>query len=67
MTVRNQINEMLSAVPDGELPILLEVVRRFVPTNEDDIASANDIESHRIAMEEYLNGETVPHSAINWD
>ena len=58
---------MIEFVPEGELPILLEVVRRFVPVDVDDIATADDLEAHRIAMEEYANGETVAHDEINWD
>lgn len=67
MTVRNQLLQMIESVPDGELPILLEVVRRFVPVDVDDIATADDLEAHRVAMEEYANGETIAHNAINWD
>ena len=67
MTVRNQLLQMIESVPEGELPILLEVVRRFVPVDVDDIATADDLEAHRVAMKEYANGETIAHDAINWD
>lgn len=67
MSVKNQLLQMIEFVPEGELPILLEVVRRFVPVDVDDIATADDLEAHRIAMEEYANGETVSHDAVNWD
>lgn len=67
MSVKNQLLQMIEFVPEGELPILLEVVRRFVPVDVDDIATADDLEAHRIAMEEYANGETVAHDEINWD
>ena len=67
MSVKNQLLEMIEFVPEGELPILLEVVRRFVPLDVDDIATEDDLKAHRIAMEEYANGETVPHDAVNWD
>ena len=30
-------------------------------------AMADDLEAHRIAMEEYAAGQTGPHEAINWD
>lgn len=65
MTVRNQLLQMIEFVPEGELPILLEVVRRFVPA--DDIATEDDLRAHQIAMEEYKRGETIPMEAINWD
>ncbi len=64
MSVRSQLVEMIGFVPEGELPILLEVVRRFVPV---EAATPDDLEAHRIAMEEYAAGRTVPHDAINWD
>ena len=67
MSVKSQLVEMIDFVPEGELPILLEVVRRFVPVNMDDMATADDLEAHRIAMEEYTHGQTIPHEAIDWD
>ena len=67
MSVKSQLVEMIDFIPEGELSILLEVVRRFVPVNVDDIATADDLEAHRIAMEEYAAGQTVPHEAIKWD
>lgn len=59
--------QLIDFVPEGELPILLEVVRRFVPFDIDDIATEDDLKAHRAAMEEYANGETVAHDAINWN
>ena len=67
MSVKSQLVEMIDFVPEGELPILLEVVRRFVPASADDIATADDLKAHRIAMEEYAAGQTVSHDAIDWD
>lgn len=59
--------QMINYVPESELPIILEVVRRFVPVDVDDIATAEDLAAHRVAMAEYAAGETVSHEAINWD
>lgn len=67
MSVRNQLVEMIDFVPETELPVLLEVVRRFVPSSPDDFATADDLDAHRAAVREYAAGETVPHEAINWD
>lgn len=67
MTLKSQLLHLIDFVPEGELPILLEVVRRFVPVDVDDIATEDDLEAHRTAMEEYANGETVAHGEINWD
>lgn len=64
MSVRSQLVEMIGFVPETELPILLEVVRRFVPA---EAATPDDLEAHRIAMEEYAAGQTVSHDAIDWD
>lgn len=33
----------------------------------DDVATEDDLKAHRIAMEEYANGETTAHDDINWD
>lgn len=67
MSVKAQIMEMMDFVPDRELPILLEVVKHFIPSDADDHMTENDLNSHRCAMQEYKSGETVSHSEINWD
>lgn len=67
MTVKAQILEMINLVSDDELPILLEVVKRFVPVGEEDTVTTDDMIAHNAAMKEYLTGETVSHDEINWD
>ena len=67
MTVKNQIFEMINLVPDADLPTVLEVVKHFVPLHSEDIASAEDLAAHNIAMQEYITGETIPHEAIDWN
>lgn len=67
MSVKNQLLQMIEFIPESELPILLEVVRRFVPIDLDDIATPDDLRAHQIAMEEFARGETIPHEAVNWD
>ena len=54
-------------IPDEEMPILLEVVRRFIPTDIDDIATPDDIAACEQAMIEYRAGQTVSHNDIDWD
>ena len=44
-----------------------ETVKQFIPADTDDMATPDDLESHRIAMEEYAAGQTVPHDAVNWE
>lgn len=67
MTVKAQIASMVDLVPEHDLPILLEVIRRFVPASVDDVASPDDIAAHKIAVQEYAEGETISHNAIHWD
>lgn len=67
MTVKAQIVEMIDFVPARELPIILEVVKRFIPNDADDRMTEDDLNAHRRAMQEYNNGETVSHDEINWD
>ena len=64
MTVKNQLLQMIDYVPEAELPIILEVVRRFVPVDVDDIATSDDLAAHHQAMKEYAIGETVSHDMI---
>ena len=67
MSVKNQLLQMIEFVPEVELPILLEVVRHFVPVDVDDIATEDDLTAHKAAMAEYAAGETISHNQINWD
>lgn len=67
MTARAQLVEMIEFIPERELPIILEVVKRFISSTTDDLATENDHEAHRIAMQEYELGETISHEAVNWD
>ena len=67
MTVKTQILNMVELVPERELPIILEVVRRFVPTDIDDIATPDDIAACQQAMREYRAGQTISHNNIDWD
>ena len=67
MTARNQAIMMINLVPDAEIPSLLEVISRFIPTDIDDIATPDDIAACEQGMKEYERGETIPHEAIDWD
>lgn len=50
--------------PETEQTLLLEIARRFV---SDDQATPDDLAAIQTARAEYLRGETIPHSAINWN
>lgn len=67
MGVKAQILEMVDHVPVGELPVLLEVVRHFVPVGVDDIATLDDLAAHNAAMQEYEAGDVISHDSIDWD
>ncbi len=67
MTVKAQILDMVDRIPENELPVLLEVVKRFVPVDIEDIATPEDLSAHKVAMEEYIAGETVSHDDIDWN
>ncbi|MBO6303847.1 MAG: phosphoribosylaminoimidazolesuccinocarboxamide synthase [Selenomonadaceae bacterium] len=67
MTVKAQLLNMVEFVPEKELPIILEVVRHFVPSGIDDTASPDDIIAHKTAMQDYALGETISHNDIDWN
>lgn len=64
MTAKAQIIGMLDHVPVAEMPVLLEVVRRFA--EDDAILTADDIRAHEKALREYAAGETVSHEDMDW-
>ena len=66
MTVKAQIINMVDYVPTQDLPILLEIIRRFVPEERHEYATKDDLHMHKIAMEELQRGETVPHDSVDW-
>ena len=62
--IREQLVNVIDCLPETEQSLLLEIARRFVP---DDLATPDDLEAIQTARAEYLHGETIPHSAINWN
>ena len=69
MTARAQLATMINAIPDNDLPILMEVVKRFIPigVDLDDAETPEDTAAHIQAMKEYEAGETIDFADINWD
>ena len=59
-----QITEIVEQLPETDLTLVLEIVKRFLP---DDVATADDLKTISIAQEEYRCGETVSHEDIDWD
>ena len=62
--IREQLVGVIDCLPETEQSLLLEIARRFLP---DDVATPEDLEAIRLARAEYARGDTVPHSAINWN
>ncbi len=62
--IKKQLVDVIDCLPEQEQILLFEVAKRFI---SDDVANADDVEAVRAARQEYANGETVNHDAINWD
>ena len=65
MTARAEAIKLIEYVPDSEMGILLEVIRHFIP-DQDDVATPEDIADCEQAMREDRAGETIPHESIDW-
>ncbi len=62
--IREQLVGVIDCLPETEQSLLLEIARRFL---SDDMATPDDLAAIREARAEYARGETIPHSAINWN
>lgn len=62
--IREQLVGVIDCLPETEQSLLLEIARRFL---SDDVATPGDLADIQRARDEYASGQTVPHSAINWD
>lgn len=62
--IREQLVGVIDCLPEMEQSLLLEIARRFLP---DDTATPDDLKAIQKARAEYAEGQTVPHSAINWN
>ena len=62
--IKEQLVDMIDCLPETELSLLLEIVRRFVP---DDLATSDDLRAIQNARAEYAQGKAISHSAINWN
>ena len=62
--IKKQLVDVIDCLPEQEQILLFEIAKRFIV---DDVANADDVEAVRAARQEYANGETVNHDAINWD
>ena len=62
--IKKQLVDVIDCLPEQEQILLFEIAKRFI---SDDVANADDVEAVRAARQEYANGETVNHDALNWD
>lgn len=59
---RETIKNLVDMIPEKDIETIYRVLIRFVPEDE---PTPDEIEAIREAKAD--TGETVPHSAINWD
>lgn len=60
MTARAQMMNMVELIPDTEIPLIIEVLKRFISYEEDDtIATPDDILAIEQGEREYAAGETM--------
>lgn len=62
--IKKQLIDMIDCLPEQEQTLLFEIAKRFVT---DDVATKDDILAIQAARNEYANGETVSHNAIDWN
>ena len=59
MTARAQALNMIELIPDTDMPIVIEVLKRFISYDNDDIATEDDILAIQKAEREFDEGKTV--------
>ena len=65
MSISSQISSFVEQMPEKNQAILLELVKTMI--SSDDVLSDDDIVDIEKARKEYASGETIPHSAVNWN
>jgi hypothetical protein len=61
--IRSQIVNLIDYLPEQEIQLIFEIVKRFVP---DDVATLEDLADIKTANEEFARGDFVRHNEINW-
>ena len=59
MTARAQALNMIELIPDTDMPIVIEVLKRFISYDNDDIATEDDILAIQKAEREFDEGKTI--------
>jgi len=64
-----QIIEMIDMLPEKEQSLAFEIIKRLVLAWDPDFTKVTlaEAEIHADAMDEIERGDTIPHSAINWN
>ncbi len=67
--IAQQVADMVSLLPDDDQALAYEIVKKLVLAWDPDFTKLTPGERAELeqAEAEYAKGETVPHSAINWD
>ncbi len=60
MTARAQMMSMVELIPETEIPLIIEVLKRFISYEaDDDIATPDDIIAIEEGEKEYMAGQTL--------
>lgn len=60
MTARAQMMSMVELIPEKEIPLIIEVLKRFISYEaDDDIATPDDIIAIEEGEKEYMAGQTL--------
>jgi len=60
MTARAQMMSMVELIPETEIPLIIEVLKRFISYEADeDIATPDDIIAIEEGEKEYMAGQTL--------
>ena len=60
MTARAQMMSMVELIPEKEIPLIIEVLKRFISYEADeDIATPDDIIAIEEGEKEYMAGQTL--------
>jgi len=62
--VKSMAFEVFDLLPSRKQNLVYELIISLVP---DDVATPEIIANHKVAMSEYLRGETIDHDDIDWD
>lgn len=67
--IAQQIADMVDMLPEQDQALAFELVKKLVLAWDPDFTKVTPAEARELeqARAEYERGETIPHSAIDWD